>query len=90
MTPKKMIPCEQKETIQTIKENFGLLQSDITAIKNALLGDEYHPSNGLVNKVKDIDERLIKVERFQYKILTWSLVIVAIATVAFKVIEHYI
>lgn len=87
---KKMIPCEQAERIGHIEsklEGMAQLQTDITDIKNALLGDEYHPNNGLVRTTKDMDKRLTAVERFQYRILVWTVVVVTVLTAIMKVAE---
>jgi len=96
-----MQPCDQAKRIGDIegeisdfRKNFKEVPDDVKEIRNALLGDEYNPEGGIIKQIGKFsdkmllfEERLAKVERFQYKALVWVVVVVGIITFAFKIYD---
>lgn len=88
-----MTPCTKTQDIEEIKRKLSEMEgmsADIAAIRNALLGDEFHPGNGLVNGVKAIDGRVSRVEKFQYRVLVWVGVILALSAAFMAVFDFYL
>jgi len=57
-------PIEPMEEIKTRAEKISELSTDIKAIKNALLGDEYNP-NGYIKRLEKVE--LTQTEFKEYK-----------------------
>lgn len=60
--------CSQEKRLTRIEGNqldtdqkVDTMGQDIVQIRGALLGDEFHPKNGLVNQVTEQDEKIDEI-----------------------------
>jgi len=63
---------------EALKGSNKILQGDVSAIKNALLGDMYHPV-GLVERVRIHEKKISKIERSSLVFAGISTILVTIA-----------
>jgi hypothetical protein len=78
--------CNKETEINDIKDSIEIMQKDVRDIRKALLGDEFTP-DGYVQKIERMDKRLSVIERFQYKVLVWSVIIVSLGVFFFEIIK---
>jgi len=61
----------EKEMSNVSEDILAILQKDIAEIKGALLGNEYNPGGGLLNRTAYLEKELDKL-RMRYDRMLWT------------------
>ena len=64
--------CFMSEEIKEIAKELVDVSNNVTAIKRALLGDEFTSNSGLIEEVKILRARVENLERYRWMIIGFT------------------